>query len=124
MPAQRPSGADAQVTLGVMLLFTGLLLLAGAWWLHSARSDTASPAAPSAYNQAITTMTRNCTQGAAQLGHMVAADQATEATEGISQSLASIAVHLATVTAANDVRMSCAPEFAAYAMLRPGNVVS
>lgn len=124
MPAQRPSGADTQVTLGVVLLFTGLFLLVGAWWLHSARSDTASPAAPSAYSRAITTMTRNCTQDAAQLGNMVAADQATEAKEGISQSLASIAVHLATVTAANDVRMSCAPEFASYATLRPGNVLS
>jgi hypothetical protein len=48
MPAQRSSGTDTQVTLGVVLLLTGLLLLAGAWWLHSARSDTASPAS-SAY---------------------------------------------------------------------------
>jgi hypothetical protein len=125
-PHFSPTGPSprTQVALGVILLFTGLLLLVGAWWLHSARSDTASPAAPSAYNGAITAMTRNCTQDAAQLGNMVAADQATEAKEGVSQSLASIAVHLATVTAANDVRMSCALEFAAYATPGPGNVLS
>jgi hypothetical protein len=121
-----PSGAaaDAQVALGVVLLFAGLLLLVGAWWLHSARSDTASPAAPSGYDQAVTSMTRNCTQDAAQLGDMISADQATEAKEGVSESLTSIALHLATVTTANPVRMSCTPEFAAYATLRTGNVLS
>jgi hypothetical protein len=124
MPAQRADAADPQVALGLVLLFTGLFLLVGAWWLHSARSDTASPAAPSAYARAITSMTWNCTQDAAQLGHMVSADQATEAKEGISESMTSIARHLATVSTANRVRMSCVPEFAAYATLRTGNLLS
>jgi hypothetical protein len=118
-----PVNSDRQTGLAVLLIFVGLFCGIGAWWLHSAHDRTSASAAPSpamvaGYTQAITTMTRYCTQDSVQLENMLTVTYNAEVKAGITdESLSQLAGNLASVVAANGTPMSCAQEFAAYATL-------
>lgn len=110
----------AWTSCGILALIV-LLVVIGNHGSGSPSASASTATAPTAYTQAITTMTGYCTQDAAQLEAMVSSVQSIEAKGGVTESLTSIATHLATATSANGKdRMSCVQEFAAYATLRTG----
>jgi hypothetical protein len=119
-----PDLAGRQTAIGVALVFFGLFCLVGAWWLHLDHQGghepavIAQPTATFTYPQAITALTRACTQDSAQLQDMVGAVRAREARAGIAESAATVAWELASYTAANTRPVSCAPQFAAFTALR------
>jgi len=119
-----PVNSDRQTGIAVLLIFVGLFCGIGAWWVHSVHDRASASAVPSpamvaGYTQAITTMTRYCTQDAAQLESMLTATHNVEVRAGVTdESLTQLAGNLASVVAANGRPVSCVPEFAAYASLQ------